>query len=203
MRAYTDFRFKSGLPETAWVVLEDMVPMSAGVLPAGAGRPETRVGAFSIARHPVTRAQFQAFVEATGREPSPGEAPGCPVVTDAPAADIKTPMVCVSWTDASAYVTWLNATTGLELRLARVAELQSALRRRDIRAGQAAGISEWTADCMLPPDGGEPGGRPCLERTVLPGSWGEDPATDAGATLDGRQQEFRSNSIGFRLALGS
>jgi hypothetical protein len=202
MRAYNDFRFRSGLPESAWAVLEDMVPVAAGILPARAGQPETKVGAFSIARHPVSRGQFQDFVQATGHVPTPGEAPGCPVAVDAPEADRKAPMVCVSWTDARAFVAWLNANTGLELRLVRTAELQKALLRLDLRAGASDGISEWTGDCSLPPDGGGTGDRPCLERSVMPASAASDPATGA-FVMDGRQEGFRSSSLGFRLALGT
>lgn len=203
MRAYTDFRFRSGLPESAWVVLEDMVPVAAGILPAHAGQPETPVGAFSIARHPVTQGQFMAFVEATGREQTADEVPGCTAEVDVPDADRKAPRVCVSWADAIAYVTWLNANTGLELRLARAAELRHAQRRLVLRNGEAGAISEWTADCALPPDGGEPGGRPCHERVVVPDSGGTLSPSDGLTPVDGRPEAFRSNEIGFRLALGA
>lgn len=203
MRAYNDFRFRSGLPESAWEILEDMVPVAAGILPARVGQPEVRVGAFSVARYPVSRGEFQAFVQATGHAQSSGEVPGCPVAAEATEADRRAPMVCVSWTDAKAYVTWLNANTGLELRLVRVAELQKALLRQDLRASPDEVVSEWTGDCSLPRGGGEPDGRPCLERSVMPGSAAADAATDGVFVTEGRQESFRSSSLGFRLALGT
>jgi formylglycine-generating enzyme required for sulfatase activity len=202
MRAYADFRFRSGLPESAWTVLEDMVSVPAGTLPAGAGRPDTRVSAFSIARRPVTRSQYQAFVDATGREPAAGEVPGCPVAVVDPETDRKAPAVCVSWSDANAYVAWVNANTGLELRLVRAAELQHAQQRQKLDES-GGGVSEWTADCALPPDGGEPGGRPCLERAIVPNSAGGGSLVDGVAPVDGRPDTFRADDIGFRLALGS
>lgn len=202
-RSYSDFRFRSGLPESAWVVLEDMVPIPAAVLPARPGRPETRVGSFSIARQPVSRAQFEAFVEATGRVQTADEVPGCPPDVDSPDVGRKAPMVCVSWADASAYVTWLNANTGLELRLARAAELQLAQQRLDRGEAGARATYEWVADCALPPGGGEPDGRPCHERVIVPGTAGAAPPSAGPAPVDGRPEAFRSNEIGFRLALGA
>jgi hypothetical protein len=84
---------------------------------------------FALGRYPVTRAQYAAFVVATGRLPEAGclrpsrspqglaldpdatwQSPGFAQTDDHPA-------VCVSWDDAQAYVQWLAAVTGEGYRL--------------------------------------------------------------------------------------
>jgi formylglycine-generating enzyme required for sulfatase activity len=72
---------------------------------------------FALSKYPITRAEFQAFVQDTGYSPAPGcvlasllyhvgseaswRRPGFEQ-TD------RDPCVCVSWQDAKAYVDWLN-----------------------------------------------------------------------------------------------
>src|SRR6185437_7370564 len=77
---------------------------------------------FAIGKYPVTRAEFAAFIRETGysmssgacfeanhhfqRPPEAGwQSPGF-LQTD------RDPVLCVSWTDAQAYVTWLNTKVG-------------------------------------------------------------------------------------------
>ena len=72
---------------------------------------------FALAKFPITRNQFAAFVEETGY----AQAPGCILYSlqyhVSPQADWRQPgfhqtdldpAVCVSWQDAKAYVGWLN-----------------------------------------------------------------------------------------------
>ena len=75
---------------------------------------------FAIGRYFVTRGEFAAFVEETAYKPASG---GCVVFTnhrypERPEAGWESPgftqtdrdpVVCVSWTDAQAYVAWLNS----------------------------------------------------------------------------------------------
>jgi formylglycine-generating enzyme required for sulfatase activity len=77
---------------------------------------------FAIGKYPVTRAQFAAFIRETGysmrsgtcfdanrhfrRPPEAGwQSPGF-LQTD------RDPVLCVSWTDAQAYIAWLNTKLG-------------------------------------------------------------------------------------------
>jgi len=131
LRAYPEFR--SGIPEPIMSTFEDMVPIPGGTPVAGDG---AQVKPFSIGRHEVTRAQFLAFVDATGYRPSPPAAAGddaCGVEQpdwrkpgfEQTAAD---PVVCVSWNDAKAYIDWLNQWSSLKFRLPTDAEWEYAAR---------------------------------------------------------------------------
>ena len=68
-----------------------------------------RVPAFALGRYPVTVAEFAVFVTETGYAPGPCNWPGdyswqSPGIVQ---SDRK-PVVCVSWSDAQAYLSWLN-----------------------------------------------------------------------------------------------
>lgn len=93
---------------------------------------------FEIGRTVVTRDQYAAFVEDTGYETASGcwildeagwrhdaaaswEAPGFP-------QEDTHPVVCVSLTDARAYLAWLSARTGARYRLPSEAEWDLAAR---------------------------------------------------------------------------
>ncbi|MER3544638.1 MAG: hypothetical protein C4311_08540 [Chloroflexota bacterium] len=112
-------------------VAAEMVLIPEGPFVMGEGQASTtvHVPAFYIARHPVTNADYAAFVAATNYRPPPhwpGEQP--------PEALSRHPVVNVSWHDALAYCHWLSATTGYRYRLPTEAEWEKAARGTDGRA---------------------------------------------------------------------
>lgn len=127
------------------------------VLPAGEylmGSPDTEDGRrdhegpqrmirlsnkFAVSRFEITRSQFEAFIAETSHSP----ANNCMVWTGARGGEQilgknwqdpnfeqtdNDPVVCISWTDAKAYVTWLQEKTGKEYRLLTESEWEYAAR---------------------------------------------------------------------------
>jgi formylglycine-generating enzyme required for sulfatase activity len=92
----------------------------------------------AIGRFEVTRDQFVAFVNASGYHGSnrcmtfeqnlPNYRENRSFLVPGYAQDGNHPAVCVSWTDAQAYVDWLSKTTGKAYRLPSEAEFEYAAR---------------------------------------------------------------------------
>jgi formylglycine-generating enzyme required for sulfatase activity len=94
---------------------------------------------FAVGKYEVTRGQFAAFVEATGRKTSDD----CLEYTGEWKEDGSTswrspgfrqtdrdPVVCVGWDDAEAYVAWLSERSGHQYRLPSEAEWEFAARAK-------------------------------------------------------------------------
>ncbi|MGH2521942.1 MAG: SUMF1/EgtB/PvdO family nonheme iron enzyme [Anaerolineales bacterium] len=97
---------------------------------AAAGeQPQHRVylSEFFASKYPITNAQYQTFVEATGRE----------LALPLPAGKETHPVVNVSWDDAVAFCQWLNKITGRAFRLPTEAEWEKAAR------GEAGRLYPW------------------------------------------------------------
>jgi formylglycine-generating enzyme required for sulfatase activity len=93
-----------------------------------------KIPSFALGRFEVTREQYRAYAKATGqpmRTACSNEASGGAGVSAAkPGFDVNGwhPMVCVTWSDATAYAAWLQKITGKSYRLATAAEWEFAAR---------------------------------------------------------------------------
>ena len=125
----------------------EMIVVPAGAFVMGSDRhtgegPALRVQVrrFAIGRHEVTRGEYAAFMDATGRV----DPVGCRVLNGAAGRsnareaswrapgfaqhDDRHPVVCVSWADARAYAAWLSGQAGAPYRLPSEAEWEYAAR---------------------------------------------------------------------------
>ncbi len=103
------------------VLRADSFTMGSGsTSPSFEERPQHRVSLprFAISKYEVTFAQYDRFVQATGRARPADEGWGRG----------KRPVINVSWQDAVAYTQWLSAQTGAHYRLPTEAEWEFAAR---------------------------------------------------------------------------
>ena len=99
---------------------------------------EVSVESFAIGRYTITFAEYDSFVEATGREKPDDEGWG---------RDNR-PVINVSWEDAIAYTEWLSQQTGQQYRLPTEAQWEYAARagtETDYWWGNELGINK--ANC--------------------------------------------------------
>ena len=95
-------------------------------------RHKVRIKTFAMGQYEVTRGQFHAFVKETGYEAGNkcwtfekdgiNERTGGNYLNPGFSQTDDHPVVCVSWTDAQAYVAWLSRKTGKVYRLLTEAE---------------------------------------------------------------------------------
>ena len=106
-----------GDPE--WVV----IPAGAFTMGKKGSARRVELPDYAIARVPITNAQYQLFVEATGHE-----VPGHWEDNRPPKGLESHPVVYVSWRDAIAYCRWLSEVTGKPITLPSEAEWEKAAR---------------------------------------------------------------------------
>ena len=117
------------IPPSAFIMGSDIEPFYGTILPQSryAKLDEAPIHVqflepYRIARYPVTNAEYEAFVNATGHAPPPQWKGG-----SVSAAEAALPVVHVSWYDAHAYAQWVQG------RLPTEAEWEKAARGADGR----------------------------------------------------------------------
>lgn len=109
-------------PASTWTNPADgseMIVIPAGPFLVGRDRLPAAAPAFSLARHPVTNAQFARFLEATGHRPDPAHPENGKFLSHwtrgrPPKALEQHPVTWVSLVDALAYLRWAGLTLPTE-----------------------------------------------------------------------------------------
>lgn len=154
-----------GLPRDALARLEKQV--AATIEPKAKAAADVRAqepARGSIAPRPVSRADYQRFVEATGRAAALCRERASLLRMVAPRdwrnpgfqQSQEDPVVCVSLQDAEAYALWLGQQSGRRYRLPTSEESAAAPAQFGART-----VGLWLRDC----------GASCLQRQVTGGSW--------------------------------
>ena len=169
---------------------------------------------FALGRYEVTRAEYAAFVSATGHDMSGG----CLVqgFRPFPFSDIELtrdenaswrspgfaqgddhPVVCVSWRDAQAFVEWLSRETGERYQLPSEAEWEYAA-----RAGTAT--PRWWGDAQQceHANGGDATYEEVLRRFREDADWNAAECTD-GSAWTAPVGSFSPNDFGLHDVLGN
>lgn len=153
----TNFRYKviyAGIAALMYLVGHPVVAQQAFVpavvkLPSGSylrgdltgvgdqdERPVMRitVGGFSMTKTEITRAQYDAFLKASGSAGGQGS-------TALKPAERNKPVTQISWENARAYARWLSAQTGDRWRLPTESEWEYAARGGTVLAFQGSGLA--------------------------------------------------------------
>ena len=113
-------------------------------------RPQHRitVDEFAIARFPVTRAQYAAFVDDTTRPPPP-------YWDEARFAADQQPVIATNWFDACDFCAWMSGLTGRSYRLPTEAEREKAARGGQVGLDYPWGneLPDWMDDPHYKGDG--------------------------------------------------
>ncbi len=164
-----------------------------------------QVRPFSVGKFEVTRGQYRAFAEATGRAGS-----GCFVWNGADFELDKTkdwrntgyaqsdahPVACVSWEDAGAYVQWLAQKTTKPYRLLTEAEWEYAT-----RAG-AATARYWGDDADQACTHANGADRSAARHTLTARQW-QSASCDDGHAHTAPAGSYRANAFGLHDMLGN
>ena len=160
---------------------------------------------FLVGKFEITRAQFRAFVEATGRRSD-----GCFAwdgneytfrkdrswLQTGYHQDDAHPAACVSWEDASAYAAWLTQRTGRKYRLLTEAEWEYAA-----RAGTATS-RYWGDDPARACDHANGADLATHARVPGAGAWHAAPCNDRYA-YTAPVGSYRPNAFGLHDMLGN